>query len=375
MKKKTLSLISLAAVLLIGLTVMILLTSFKAEAQKEEERENIRIVETKELVAAAQTVWIEADGFLEAARELDLTSPVGGKLTYALGRLGGGVEVAEGEILFRLDDSRARLAFDSARTTLVQQVNQFLTVAGLAGREQARWEGYLDALETSGPDSVPPLPESDRRVELLAVTKGVYSAAYALESAALDLRDHSLSAPFAGVLTGDGVTVGTWVSPGIPLARLVETEHLVLTLSLSAGDLLHVAPGDGVLLERPEDGASLPGRIERIEPVLSSQSQTARIHVALTVPGGERWMPGSFVTARIGGERFESACRIPREALTGGRIPLYREGQLVLEDVAVLAVDGNDLIIRADFPPETEYVTTRLQNPMTGMKLGKEQES
>ncbi len=373
MKRKTLSLLFISAILIVGLTVMLLLTSFKAKAEKVEEPPRIRMVETRILSPGEQSLTIEADGFLKAPRQLDLVSPVSGKISYALGGLGGGTSVEEGELLFRLDDRRARLAFEGARTAMVQQVNQFLSVAGLSGAPQKEWEAYLSDLETANPENLPVLPEGDRRLQLLAVTKGVISSGYALEAAALDLTDHSLSAPFAGVLTGDGITEGSWISPGVPLARLIETDRLELTLSLSRGDLLFLAPGDPVTVIRPDDCCVLEGRIERIEPLLSSQSQTARVHVMLTVPEGDEWLAGSFVTARIRGRSFENASRLPRETLVGSRLPLYREDHLILADVEILAYDGNDVIITADFPEGTEYVVTMLQNPMEGMLLGREE--
>jgi multidrug efflux pump subunit AcrA (membrane-fusion protein) len=374
MKRKTLSLISISAILIIGLTAMLLLTSFKAKAEKTEEPPRIRMVETRMLNPGEQSLTIEADGFLKAPRQLDLVSPVSGKIAYALGGLGGGIAVEEGVILFRLDDRRARLAFEGARIEMVQQVNQFLSVAALSGTPQKEWDAYLSALETAGPGNLPALPEGDRRLRLLAVTKGVISSGYALEAAALDLTDHSLTAPFAGILTGDGITEGSWISPGIPLARLIETGRLELTLSLSRGDLLFLAPGDPVTVERPDDRCILEGRIERIEPQLSSQSQTARVHVMLDVPEGDEWMAGSFVSARIRGRSFDYACRLPREILVGNRIPLYRDDRLVLAEVEILAYDGNDVIISSDFPEGTEYVATLLQNPMEGMSLGREEE-
>ena len=351
MNRKTISLISVIVVLAAGAGLMILLSSNKAEASLTEDEARIRTVRTETLAPGEQTVWLEADGFLRARRHLDLVLPVSGKVQFALEGLKGGVRVEEGDLLLALDDRRARLAFDAARTDLIQSVNQFLSVAGLSEEERPYWDRYLARLEKGSPESLPPLPESDPRISRLAATKGVTAGAYALEGAALDLADQTLSAPFRGVLTGDGVTEGSWVSPGVALAGLVEAQQLELSLSLPEEDLLHILPGNRALITRPEDDSSLDGRVERVEPLLNSGSQTAKIHISLTVPEGENWMPGSFVSARIEGRRYESACRVPRELLLGDRLPVYEDGKLAFRPVDIWAFDGNDVIFAPVFPP------------------------
>ena len=375
MNRKLFSILSVAAVLLCGGLIMVLLSSNKAEPSLAEETSEARSVRTGTLIPAEETVWIGADGFLKARRQLDLSVPVAGKAVYVKEGLKGGVPVEEGDLLLSLDDRRARLAFLGARADMIQATNQFLAVAGLDGGERLLWETYLGRLERSGAENLPSLPETGGRIEQLAVTKGVYGGSYALERAAMDLTDHFLKAPFTGVLTGDGVSEGAWVSPGVALSGLVESGALELTLSLTAEDILHVEPGDGVVITRPEDDSRLFGLIERIEPLLSAGSQTAQIHISLDVPSEERWLPGAFVSARIRGKRFDSACRIPREVLSGDRIPLYEEGKLVFRKVSLWAYDGSDVIIAPDFPPGTEYVATVLQNPMEGMLLEREGDS
>ena len=373
-RRKMLSLLSVVAVLAVGAAGLLLLTSFKAEAEKTEVAAEARTVRTRLLVPGAQQVGITADGFLIPARSLDICSPVAGRVVMSRGGMKGGTTVAEGEIILALDDRRARLAFEQTRTEMIRSSSRFLTSAGMNDEERILWSDYLARLETAPHDSLPEIPGMDSRRSLLAVSMGVAGARVAMESAALDLSDHLIHAPFGGTLSGDGVFEGAHVSPGIPLAALMETGSLELPLSLPAEDIAMISVGDDVMVTRPGDEATLVGIVNRIEPILASGSQTARVHVVLRNPDEKMWIPGSFVRARIEGRSFGTAYRVPRSVLVDGRLPVFSGGKLKLLPVEILSQDDSDVLLAPDFPEGTELVETVLQTPIEGMPLRKEDE-
>ncbi len=86
-RRKALSVLSVVGVLLIGAVAMFLLTSFKAEAAKTEQPAEIRTVRTRILSPGPQIVFIESEGFLKAARRLEVHSSVTGRVSGTLSGL------------------------------------------------------------------------------------------------------------------------------------------------------------------------------------------------------------------------------------------------------------------------------------------------
>lgn len=376
-KRKLFSVLGILGVLAAGGMTTALMMSFKAEAARSEPEEEApaRIVRTRKLVPGPQTLGIRAEGFLKSARSLTIHSAVAGRVVETRGGLKGGTVVEEGALLLRLDDRRAALGFEGARDETIRTAMDFIASAGLTGAEREGWDAYTLALTAAGGTRIPNIPPMNARQNLLAVTKGLTEAHRKLETAAISRQDHFITAPFAGILSGDGITEGTLVSAGQKLAVLSENHRLEASFSISADNLKHITLGDRVELSLYGTELTTVSSVARIEPILVSGSQMGRIYVELETESPSDWLPGSYVSALIQGRTIESAYRIPRGSLIGGRIPLYDSGRLLLLPAAVLARDALDSIISADLPPGAELVETVIQNPAPGMALAKEQDS
>lgn len=371
-RRKALTLLSSAAILATGIAALLLLTSFKAEAVKTEQAVDIRTVKTRILVPYPQTVFLTSEGFLQPARSLDLYSSLPGRVIRSQNDLKSGTRVAEGDVLLSLDDRRARLIFENARSELIGAVSRFIGAAGMNDVSRESWDRYLADISTADFAELPEQPVTNQRLSLLSATMGVASAGHNFESVALDLADHQLRAPFSGTLTGPGVLEKSWISPGTVLATIVETDRLELPLSIPAGEIGHVALGDPVTISHRDEDVRLEGVVLSIEPLLNSGSQTAGVLALFDNTESAGWLPGSFVNASIRGRRFDSAYRVPRGLLVDEQLPVYTDGHLELLSVQVLARDGADVLLAADLPEGTEIVETLLQNPIEGLPLRRE---
>lgn len=371
-RRKALTVLSSAAVLAIGVAVLLLLTSFKAEAIKTEQTADIRTVKTRLLIPGPQTISLNSEGFLQPVRSLDLYSSMPGRVTLSLNGLESGTNVVEGDLLLALDDRRARLGFENARSELISSVSLFMGAAGMDDVSREAWSRYLADLHSADFNKLPELPASNRRLSLLSATMGVSSAGHHFESAALDLADHLLRAPFSGTLTGQGVLEESQVSPEMVLATLVDTGRLELPLSIPAEQLNFVAIGDTVTISRRGSDARLEGTLLRIDPILNPGSQSAGVIALFDNIETAGWLPGSYVNASIRGRRYYSAYRVPRGLLVNEQLPVYADGYLELLSVGILARDGDDVLLAADIPEGTEIVETVLQNPIHGLPLRKE---
>lgn len=372
-KKRFISILSIVGVIALGAGAMLLLTSQKAQTAKQEAPAPVREVRTLTLEAEEVQLWIEGSGFLTPARTLELKTSLGGQVAFAEGNLKGGTEVTQGERLLLLDNRSAENGYHTARLELLKLCSAFLPQVQDRTEDYQSWREYITLIEKARGGFIPAPPAREGRQSLLAATQGVSAAWYRLKEAALTLEQHELTAPFSGILTGSGVSVGSWITPGVPLATLVDRSRLELPLPLSRVRLKEITVGSEVLLKTTGEDEEIPGRVERIEPILTPGAQTALVHVVIdNPPDSPAWLPGGWVSARIRGRRLDGAYRVSRRHMVGDRLPIFEEGKLRLLNVTKLAEQGEEIFLAPILPEGTEMIITTLQIPLEGMALVKE---
>ena len=94
-----------------------------------------------------------------------------------------------------------------------------------------------------------------------AARAALASAEAGLERASLDVRRLVIDAPFAGVLEDFPVEIGDFVSPGTPVARLLDLDPLVVSFSVGESDLGVARPGARVRATLASGGGEVEGRI------------------------------------------------------------------------------------------------------------------
>lgn len=129
-----------------------------------------------------------------------------------------GARVAAGDLLLELDRELGQIAYDSARAEK-QQAQQALNES-----ERVLSDARALAKQRNIADS-----EVEARISQVSIDKAALQAADAqMRLRAAELERHSLTAPFAGVISQRMVNLGQWITPGTPLVELVDTEDLRL---------------------------------------------------------------------------------------------------------------------------------------------------
>ncbi len=370
-RKHLISIITVLGILAIGAGGMLLLSSRKAESEKEEETVITREVQTRLIYPESEQIWIEGQGFLEPARILGVTPSIGGILNFTKDELKSGVRVEKNELLFSLDSRSAENTFQRARLELLRLSSGFIPLIQQASGNTEHWREYLELLSDPQSRNIPPPPAKEGREHLLAASQGILSAWHRLDEAAYLLDQHQVRAPFSGALKGNGITEGSLVAPGMVLAELIDTGHLEIAATLPRNDLSSIQPDAPVLIKKEGTLEEYQGKIARIAPVL--QAGTATVYISITeVPESDSLLPGTFVTMKIKGQDLREAYRVPRRTLLENKLPVYRDGTLHLIEVEIIASQGDDILLEASFPPGTELVTTTIQTPLEGMLLKRE---
>lgn len=230
-------------------------------------------------------------GFIEPARDVEVSSQLEGLLSQVIRDLGDPVD--SGEVMavmentqYRLDVERTRIKHARARSELERL--RVLTERSLTSTAE------LEEAELAEQEAVIELKQTEYNLELT-----------------------SIQAPFQGVVVARWARSGQWVEAGTPLFRVVEPGRPHARLFWDANQCTGWKIGDTLWCLRPNDSV-YPGVISRASPVPDPVSGTREFIVEF-----DRKCRLSSTTVRLIYIQRESNTRltVPREVFAP-RFPL-----------------------------------------------------
>lgn len=236
-------------------------------------------------------------GTVEAIQEVDIIARVQGFIDEIAFKAGD--QVAEGDVLFRIESAPYAAAVAGAQAQLAQANAQLLNANQELARQQTLREREVASQATL-----------EAAVAAQAVAEaGVEIAEANLEQTRIELGYVEIVAPFAGEIGRELFSRGALVGPtSSPLARLVNTDPVRVVFSISDRVLLDVrreiaagnTPDVAFWLDLANgDRYNAPARIEFIAN--EADPVTATVPVRLIVENPDRLLiPGQFVDVVIG---------------------------------------------------------------------------
>jgi RND family efflux transporter MFP subunit len=281
-----------------------------------------------------------------------------------------GDSVERGQMIARLDDSRASLEVDrwharieadkalleQRRAELARAERDYVRIQQLAERASAG-ESELDQASTEVQSQKAQAAEAEANLR-------VSESELALAQRRLD--DMVIKAPFDGRVVSKQTEAGQWVSQGSSIVTIVSLKELEARADIPERSVGALQSGGGVIeVFVPALGKRLPGRLIEIVPEADSLSRLFPIRISVQDPEG-RLRPGMSLTAIVPTGESGPALTISEDAIlrnaagefvyfdaggtaqvapitrlfsTGGRIavrsPVLRAGSL-------LVVEGNE---------------------------------
>jgi RND family efflux transporter MFP subunit len=233
-----------------------------------------------------------ASGYVVARRQATVSAEITGRIREVL--IEEGAVVAEGDVLARLDDERARLdldlfeaqvqAADARVQSLVAQRNE--AQVQLERAERLVGAGYVTQASITALQA-----QRDSASSQLAAARADAAAGRARLASQVDFVDrHVVRAPFAGVVIAKNAQVGEILSPvsagggftRTGIATLVDMESLELEVDVNEGQIQRVTAGQSVeaVLDAYPDWR-IPARVEAIIPTADRARATIQVRVAL----------------------------------------------------------------------------------------------
>ncbi len=380
------TLISLAACVLLlagaGAAIWIIRTSEPEAQQEGATRRSAALVETIVVERGTHAPQLSVLGTVEPARDVMLAPRVSGQVLEVDRSFVPGGIVAAGTPLVRIDPvDFERLVV--ARESEVRQVAAELAI------EQGRQRVARREFELLGEDVD---PENRalvlREPQIASIRARLQSAEAALEQARLDLERTVVRAPFdAQILTRD-VNVGSQVSAGDALARIVGVDEYWIIASVPLRDLRWIrfaedADGAGAPVEVRHDAAWPPGTVRggQVARLIGTVDQRTRLaRVLVTVPDplgraaeGPALVLGTIVRLRIQGRPLEDVVRIDRDLLRqDDTVWVMEDEQLRIREAEVVFADAEYAYLRSGVEDGEHVVTTNLATVTDGLPLRRE---
>lgn len=233
-----------------------------------------------------------ASGYVTARRQATVSAEITGRIAEVL--VEEGTEVESGEILARLDDTRALLdleLIDSQIAAAAARVRSLEFQAREAGTVTSRASSLFDReIASEAALTAAQAQQSSLEAQLRAARAELDSARVRRTSQVDLIARHVVRAPFAGVVIAKNAQVGEILFPGSAgggftrtgVATLVDMASLEIEVDVNEGQIQRVTPGQRVeaVLDAYPDWR-IPARVEAIIPTADRSRATIKVRVAL----------------------------------------------------------------------------------------------
>jgi RND family efflux transporter MFP subunit len=244
-----------------------------------------------ENVATATTAELSSgpmiSGQLTPAREAAVRAQVGGSIvTLTVDR---GQPVRGGAVVARISARDLEEALASANAA-VKSAESALAVAT---NELQRTESLVKGGALAARDL-------EQARNAVAASDAALAAVKARQrSAAQQLDDTNVRAPFNGLVSDRPASIGDVVAPGTPILTIVDPSSLRLEALVPSDQIAQVRPGDRVVFSiRGFPDQTFVGRVDRLSPTADPVTRQVAIFVTLPNTGG-RLIAGLFAEGRV----------------------------------------------------------------------------
>lgn len=331
-------------ILLLALAVGLLLAFRPGQPEPVAPRTERVAVTVLDVEAVRLDDRIVLPGQVAAFDDVTVSAEQGGRITAIKAREGD--RVSAGDPLIRIDDRLWQTA---------------LRQAELRDRDARRERDRLEALSRDG--AVP-------QRELEAVQTAAESARLALEDARVQLERCMPTAPIDGVVESRFVSLGAFVNPGQPIARLLSLDRVKITFDLPERDVAGLRVGDQcrVRLDALRD-VVVTGRVAMVSFAARPSNNAFAVELEAANPG-ERIRPGMIARVDVLRGTRDAVVLLPLQAVVPmeGETVVYLEadGHAVRRIVRIAEIIDSKAVVREGVQPGDRVILDGNRNVLDG---------
>jgi RND family efflux transporter MFP subunit len=250
---------------------------------------------------SSATSALDASGYVVARRQATVSAKITGRVVEML--IEEGQDVAEGDVIARLDDTNALAALEQARAQVAQAEADLIAAAVALGDAQPI---YLRSVRQFGAAVI-----SAQEFDVAHAAYNAAQAQVAVKTHAVDVaraglaiaeRHHDdtfVRAPFGGVVTVKAAQAGEIVSPSSAgggftrtgIGTIVDMDSLEVEVDVSENFINRVAPGQAASIRlNAYPDADLRGQVIAVVPTADRARATVKVRVGFAEKA-ERVLP------------------------------------------------------------------------------------
>ncbi len=240
---------------------------------------------------------LEVPGTVISRHDARIAAETDGRLTWVAEV---GTRIAEGEAFARIDDTDLKLSLKDNQA-------QLASLQAQQRYQQSNLE-RLEKLALSNNAAANQIDEA--RAQLDMNTQAIRRAEVAIAQVQRRIEQAAIVAPFPAIVVERLVQVGEFVSRGLPVARLVDTENREIRLQAPLDLAAYVHEGMEVSIQH--NGTTSLSPVVRVIPVGDERSRMFEMRVTASDPS---MVIGSPVQVALPSSDPRQLLAIPRDAL------------------------------------------------------------
>ncbi|WP_370299603.1 efflux RND transporter periplasmic adaptor subunit [Abyssibacter sp.] len=374
MKPRT-KVLAFFGIVILGVVILMLLVKTKPKPARSDAGPMQPVVEVTRLTAGTVQVLIDATGTVQPARDVQITSEVGGRVESVAGDFIPGGRVKAGDPLIELEPERFELAVAQARANLARVRSDLSLEEGRVQVAKREW-GLFDQADSDG-------ALAQREPQLAAARANVQSAEAQLRDAQLNLERSAITAPFDGVVQSESVEAGQVIGSGQQLGRLLGADVFHVLASVPVGRLQWLqlpgddgTPGAQAEIRQPNTSGTREGRVIRVLGELDPEGRMALLLIEVPDPlsGATPLLVGAFVDVKLVGRELRDTIAVPRAALVESNAVWRVRDDKTLEQASLtITWRGNDAVYvrngSGGLHDGDQILTTRIPLAVEGMHV------
>jgi RND family efflux transporter MFP subunit len=306
---------------------------------------------------ATWTPSVAFDGTLQPIADALLAFKATGPLATLKVKTGDFVK--KGDLLGALDATEA-YAQSKAATA---QINAAKASLALAKDNAERTE----AMVKSG--AAPGMQKTQADGQLDLTTAQLDGAQAQLTLAGANIKNHTLTAPFAGFVTMAPTSIGGLVSAGTPIFQLKDTSKLRLVGTVGELDVALVKVGAEVMIHVNSTNKDVAAKVTAVLPSVDPATRRIPVEAELVNDSKDPILAGTFVRATIAGGAPIEVLKLPASTIRPGaqdEVMVIENGKLRVAKIVFTRTSDGSLFVRSGVTAKDQI----LSNPTPEAKDG-----
>ncbi len=231
---------------------------------------------------------LSLSGSIEANEQVEIRSEISGIVEGIYFKEGS--NVTKGQLLFKVNDMELRA-----------QLAQAKTKEGLASENERRAKLLLEKEAISQ--------------EEYDVARADYKLAQSqIQLIQAQIAKTSVKAPFSGKIGLRSISPGTYITPSLLVAKLVNISQLKITFSIPEKYANQVKPNSNLSFTVAGSTEKYTAKIYAIEPEIQIETRTLQVRAVAENKDG-KLLPGTFANVELPLDIIKDAIVIPSEAI------------------------------------------------------------